>query len=238
MKKITFRPGTKENGWLFPKPVPASTMLPDWYKKTPLRTGGHKHDGIADTGASSNFTIKGCVPFLDAMTSGYMYVTPCDVEVSIKDQEYFLSWLVEYDVASTHSSDQAGLAPRASKQDTFPFKWHTPWIIKTPPGYSTMFVHPINRYDLPFRSFGGVVETDTYQVATQFPFQITKEVEKEPYIIPAGTPIIQAIPFKRENWVGSEIPEDRKLEITSFNELRSKIVRSYKDKFWVRKTYK
>ena len=73
MKKITFRPQSREGALLYPKPEPASRYIPEWYKKTPLHVAGEKHDGIAPNGGGSNFTVKGCVPFLDAMTSGYIF---------------------------------------------------------------------------------------------------------------------------------------------------------------------
>jgi hypothetical protein len=72
------------------------------------------------------------------------------------------------------------------------------WCIKTPKGYSSVFTHPINRPDLPFYTLGGVIDTDKWGEAGSHPFLLKKGWEG---IIPAGTPIIQIIPFKREGWV-------------------------------------
>ena len=41
----------------------------------------------------------------------------------------------------------------------------------------------------------GIVETDKHEANVNFPSFVTKEDGS--YIIPAGTPIVQAIPFKR-----------------------------------------
>ena len=38
-------------------------------------------------------------------------------------------------------------------------KFVNPWVVKTPPGYSALFVPPLNRIETPFTFFSGVVET-------------------------------------------------------------------------------
>lgn len=238
MKKITFKLIKPKLNYLYEKPSPASRHVPEWFKHTPLRTPGETVDGIAPEGGTSNFTIKGCVPFLDVMTTGYMMVTPCDVEVSFfDDQSFQIRWLVDdYTPATQHHQNQLGNLPRVNNSDHSVFKWENPWILQTPPGYSTIFTHPINRHDLPFRSFGGVVETDTYNLPVNFPFQITK-VPEEKYIIPKGTPVIQAIPFKREDWQSNSVIADAEEFAKNYNALKSVIVRSYRKTFWKKKRY-
>ena len=96
-----------------------------------------------------------------------------------------------------------------------------------------MFVHPLNRYDLPFYSFSGLVDTDKHSVVVHFPFIVRKDFEG---VIPKGTPIIQAIPIKRENW---KSVQDGPVE-NGFQELEkyfSNITRSYKKIAWSRKKY-
>ena len=70
-------------------------------------------------------------------------------------------------------------------------------MIKTPPGYSVLFTHPMNWHYLPFYSLSGVVDTDTYTMPVLFPFMMKNNFEG---IIPKGTPVIQIIPFKRDDW--------------------------------------
>ena len=237
MKKIKFVSINKLSHLIQDKPKPSRLHVPEWYKNTPLRIPGEKVDGIAPFGGSNNMTIKACVPFLDIMTAGYIFVTPCDVEVSILDGSYQIRWLVNnYEPTTTHHKDQLGELPVDSKFDDGAFKWETPWRMETPKGYSTMFVHPVNRYDLPFRSFGGIVETDTYNLPVNFPFQITK-VPEDKYIIPKGTPVIQAIPFKREDWKSSEKLLDYSEHAKNYDSLKSVITRSYRNMFWKKKRY-
>jgi hypothetical protein len=236
MQKVQFISTDSSLKFAYEKPKPASNFVPGWYKATPKRIPGEIKDGIAASGTSSNQTIKACVPFLDVMTSGYIFTSPCDVEVSLYNNEFQIRWLVDYNPISTHSEAQLGDLPRSSDHDTIAFKWDMPWMMKTPPGYSTFFTHPVNRYDLPFRTMGGIVETDTYNLATNFPFQVV-DIPEDKYIIPQGTPIVQAIPFKRESWQSEYLKADDEEYKRNLNSLKGKILRSYKTTFWKKKEY-
>jgi hypothetical protein len=54
--------------------------------------------------------------------------------------------------------------------------------------------------------------------------------------IPAGTPIAQIIPFKREAWTSSTT-DDFKIAISSRALRASMFLNSYKNRFWSRKSY-
>ena len=58
-------------------------------------------------------------------------------------------------------------------------------------------------------------------------------------MIPAGTPIAQIIPFKRENW---KLEKGNKKDIQKMNNntrlLQSSFIDRYKNKFWQKKSYK
>jgi hypothetical protein len=58
-------------------------------------------------------------------------------------------------------------------------------------------------------------------------------------LIPAGTPIAQVIPFKRENYkmeISNEEADIGAIEKAT-KRLKSVFVNGYKDKFWVKKEY-
>jgi hypothetical protein len=81
----------------------------------------------------------------------------------------------------------------------------------------------------------GIVDTDGYNAAVQFPFIIDEGFEG---IIPAGTPIVQVIPFKREDWkmqIGND--QDRKHNLMVHNLLRSVWINGYRNKWRKPKTY-
>jgi hypothetical protein len=112
-------------------------------------------------------------------------------------------------------------------------------IAKAPKGYSILYTHPLNRHDLPFRTFSGVVESDNYDLPVNFPFQLIISLkENENLIVPKGTPVVQFIPIKRENWNHEKIVEQNlyKRQKAS-NLINGTLVNAYKKLFWVKKTY-
>jgi hypothetical protein len=110
------------------------------------------------------------------------------------------------------------------------------WAIKTPKGYSTMFIQPMHR-ESPFTILPGIVDTDTYTAPINFPF-IINDLKFEG-LIPKGTPIAQVIPFKRDSWsikFGGE-KEIKELEQVKEN-LATKFFDKYKSMFRSNKEYK
>jgi len=236
---ISFEPAFENADLFYEKPSPASRSMPGWYKKMPLTIDGEKMRTI-DHGLGVNATLKACPPFMDSVTSGYLLTLPCDVEVSINDDGGLdFNWMADIPgLVASHSPDQLPGVSFPSSSHGGALKWKAGWKVKTPRGYSTMFVHPLNRSDLPFYTFSGIVETDRYSVATEFPFIFSNEVIQDyPFIIEKGTPIVQVIPFKRNNWKSEVLPFDIKANIKNTFNLRSKLFRSYKTQYWQSKRY-
>ena len=237
--RVQFQPMDKEAELLFDMPKPASTALPSWYKKMPLHMDGEKVTALAQSTTDvSNVTLKGCSPFLDGLTAGYMFVLPFDIEFRKKDDGFFdIRWATEVTYVGSHGAEQTPGIPTPMGGSQSVLKWRPRWRIITPKGYSALFTHPINRHDLPFRTFSGVVETDTYSLDVDFPFQILDDKFEDISILKKGTPICQVIPFKREDWKSESIPADENQTRKSYFDLKSEIVRSYKKKFWQKKSY-
>lgn len=238
--KLQFEASSKEIELLFEPPKPASNNIPTWYKDMPTRMDGEKNDGLSKDGvAVSNLTLKGCSPFLDALTSGYIFELPFDMEFRKNDKGMMnIRWATNIDFISQHGPDQAPGLPNPSGGSLSILKWRPGWRVITPKGYSCLFTHPTNRHDLPFRTFSGVVDTDTYNLSVEFPFQLTDSlINKDIFILEKGTPICQVIPFKRENWESSVIEFNEDINKKNIFLLKSKIVRSYKQQFWQKKNY-
>lgn len=179
-KKIKFFSAKTEVDLL--KPFPASKAVPDWYRKMPRVIEGIQ-------------TVKTCVPVLDILTAGYMIPLPASVKWDEASKD-FLSQ-ASFEINSDHYPTQTEGVVVSEEYDPQPHKWINYWFIKTPPGYSTLFIHPANRQDLPFYSFSGIVDTDKHPLIINFPFLWKKDFRG---VVPAGTPMIQAIPFKRDDW--------------------------------------
>jgi hypothetical protein len=217
-------------------PVSASKCVPSWYKEMNSYIGEEKKpDGNGGTSA----TIKKCVPVFDAITTGYILVTPVDVYVSQKPFENseimqpYYEWTQK--VIDFHPIMQAPTHPANTGHLSYP-KWSNPWAISTPKGYSVLFTAPKHR-DNVFTILDGIVDTDTYTNAVNFPF-VLNDINFEG-LIPAGTPMAQVIPFKRETWqmqLGGEkeLQKINKINLT----LQSRFFDKYRNYFWQRKEYK
>ena len=165
-----------------PKPYPASRAVPDWLKQLPIDREGEP-------------TIKRCAPFLQAITAGYIIPVPFDVQFTHSPAGE-LSWLSAGGMPQKHlPSQQVGTPFSAAKI----IKLCNPWLIKTPPGYSTLFIRPFNRFDCPFIPLTGLVETDTYYEAVQFP-SVCQMPPGSTYTLARGAPLVQVVPILRESW--------------------------------------
>ncbi len=224
---ITFT-STSPSAELF-KPVPASKLIPDWYKNIESYIGDKepKFDG------STPATVKRCMPVFDSIAMGYLILLPADVRVSWKDDAPYYEW-ASGDLISFHPVSQAKNHP-AHNGFAYP-KWNSPWVIETPKGYSSLLVQPFHR-DSPFTILPGVVDTDSYTSEVNLPFVLNDP--KWTGTIPAGTPIVQVIPFKRESWemkLGGVDQLIQKSKVDIF--LRTKFFDRYKTLFRQPKEYK
>ncbi len=171
-------------------PVPAKSVLPEWYRKLPVVDA--KHQSTTDSG----LTIKRCMPFLDAMMTGWILPLAATVRLDIKEDGSSVEAGWEFDrvMVSNHGVHQVAGNP---KEPSPPCKFHNYWSIRTPPGWSCLFVPPLNRPAQPFECVAGIVDTDTYTAHIHFPFFAT--APDGLYVIEKGTPLVQVIPFLRDS---------------------------------------
>ena len=230
-------------------PTPIKLNIPEWYKKL-------EH-------SVENLTVKGCMPFLDTLTSGYLLKLPQDFHVrhnvdnknekgeefkdsfqtyGLHDQKLLLNakYINLNSGIDIHSLKQVEGSPLIEKNKNLPFyKIINPWKIKTPKGYSCLFVPPLNNSDDRFSIIPAIVDTDTYPNEINFPIIINGD--KYPILettIKKGTPYVQIIPFKRDSWKMSLKPRKQK-EIQNSRLFYSlKLLNIYKDKYWTKKSWK
>lgn len=189
------------------------------------------------------------MPVFDALASGYIITTYTDLYVSQRANfdtdtntvsKQTLPWYQwpSFEPLDWHPVIQAEEHPtrkHVPKNAKYP-KLKNPWSIKTPPGYSTLFIAPMHR-DNPIRILEGVVDTDTFLSPVNFPFTLSDWTFEG--LIPAGTPVAQVIPFKRENWemrigVQKDLDEQNNVLV----KLRTKFFDSYKTQFRQPKEYR
>ena len=228
MKKITF---TNVLGLDFFPPKPAVKEVPEWYKNTPeyISDEGKK---IPNDGSTPH-TIKKCIPVFDAITAGYILYTQVDVQINQQNGIPYYMW-ADQGAIGFHPIVQAPLHPTRNEA---PYaKWNNAYAITTPPGYSTLFTAPMHRESV-FTILEGIVDTDQYKAPVNFPF-ILNDTKWEG-VIPAGTPMAQVIPFKRESWehkIGSDKEREEQNLVTK--KLKTLFFNSYKRQYWSRKEYK
>lgn len=183
---------------VFERPVPARKCIPEWWKNQE-RYMSNKITYNRDMEVSH--TIKRCMPVMDSMTSGYIVKLPCDVLVEDNHGEKSFSWAItSWQLIEGHSPDQVSQYEIEDRWHKTPLKFKNPFGVKTPKGYSCLFVDPMHSDAKPFKCLPAIVDTDEFTTPLNFPFFLDKNFSG---IIPAGTPIIQIIPFKREEWTSS-----------------------------------
>lgn len=212
-------------------PVPSKTCIPKWYKNNKLEYKTNPLFG--NDGKLLNTNIKMCMPFLDAMTGGYIQKTWCDIYIQKRDSE----------ISCYHSSTPKIIGSRQKinteiyDKEYYPieFFWYIPWITKTPKNYSVIITHPLGRHDLPFTTISGIIDSDKYNDAPfgNLPFYIKNDFEG---LIPSGTPMYQIIPIKRERWSSDIVPYSIKLE-KRYKDQMKKFWGYYKNNFWQKKEY-
>lgn len=195
---IQFYPWGQGAGASSTPPQPSRLNMPDYWKEMPRFHGEGDYEKFKDGTANRRnvfLSMKHCMPYFDAMIAGYHYVLHTDIHVDINDENIpNLSW----------DSPMEPAAPRVLKEMPTPhghynahFGWQMHWGFKTPPGWSALITHPINRYDLPFTTVSGLADYDVYPLPGNVSFHIKDNFSG---IIKAGTPIMSIIPIKREDW--------------------------------------
>jgi hypothetical protein len=231
-------------------PTPIKLNIPEWFKQL-------KHE-------ANSKTVKGCMPFLNTLTTGYLLKTPQEFliehnvdninqqgekfkdgnfEPALKNHQFYLQ--NEYinlnsSFVQVHQPKQLKGSPLVEKNKNLPFlKILNPWKIRTPNGYSCLFVPPLNNSDDRFSIIPGIVDTDTFKNEINFPIVINGD--KYPSlrtVIDKGTPYVQVIPFKRDDWKMKLKPRKKEdiVKINVFYDLKS--FKNYATNYWNKNSWK
>jgi hypothetical protein len=183
-------------------------------------------------------TAKSCQPLLDSFTSGYMVCAPQDIVFFDETADTkSAQWRAtrEYPVIEKEDLDRMDGFFVPDEYVSYAFRISTYPTIQTPAGTSVLITHPFNRYDLPFLALSGIVDTDKHPVTVNFPFLIRKDFEGN---IPAGTPMIQVIPFKRDRWESKVIDNKEFIEPEEFYKIFNPPFGQYKRNWWTKKEFR
>ena len=182
---------------ILPRPVPAILGLPEWFKSMPASA----FSAVLQT---SQMTVKKCPPFIDAMTYGFLIPLVTDVRV----ENGTFSWDFDLPGGAITSYSRSPLDFHDNSQvagtplfddDRFVIKFNNFWTIESPPGYSLLITHPVNRQDLPFTTLTGLVDADLYR-DNFINFPARWHDDDFTGVLAKGTPVAQCLPIKRDVW--------------------------------------
>jgi hypothetical protein len=209
--RIEFLCSPEDKG-VISEPYAARENLPDWFKKLP------PVDPAAVGATNNGLTIKRCMPFFDALTTGWILPLAATVRIAIKDngQTVDAGWEFDREMVSNHSPYQVAGHPSAPRP---PLKLHNYWTIRTTPGWSCLFVPPLNRDNGAVTVLAGVVDTDRYASLINFPFFASGP--DGIHVLEKGTPLVQVIPFQRHTThlpgvIRAETPDEAQQRLRIF----------------------
>jgi len=211
-----------------PEPTPAHKYIPTWYKEsdTFFNEDGTSADSFVD---GNHMTVKRCMPFLEALTLGW--ILPNSASVFIKNKSE-LTTNVDFEYVVPHPDRQIkgyGL----SKEQTL-LKFDTPWYVKAPKNTRLLITPPMNRKNDVFQPFYGVRQIDGFLY--QLFVLVTYNMSEENVTIPDGDPLAQMI-FFNENGIINEgiVRPMTNDEITETKRVKHRMditASYYKHKFW------
>lgn len=236
-KKIKFSSSLKD---IVPNPCPSINYIPQAYKEM---------ENYFLKKSRNNKTVKMCAPFLDAYNMGYIIPFPTDIFCYYDNEDKVMKFEINkffedkfFDLVGVqgHANYQVSESLRYNRRTIDGvFKFSNPWLIETPPGYSCIFTQPFNQ-NLPFKIIEGVVDTDSFNMVINFPFYWTEDSAKQ-VLIKKGDPMVQVIPFKREEWNSNIkiVTEKQNKKIKKTNMIWATIFENvYKKLSWKKKRFK
>jgi len=195
------------------KPVLAKTVSPDWWKKMKI------FQAVRGRRAQ---TIRACPAMHDWLKSGWYILANRDMEIlvgqdreGLADENYITRDASDSGYSSpSHPSDQFDNAfdyiknGKGHVKDAF--KMRNPWNIITPAGYSTFYLEPFLFQNDYFATWQGIIDTDRFNTNLDNSQIIFYPKTEESFTITKGTPLVQIIPYKREEWTATYQLKDAK----------------------------
>lgn len=195
------------------KPVLAKSVMPEWWKTAKVEMA---------VGSEVVQTIRACPAMDDWTKSGYYILANRDIHVSSGDKRLengnrkFFTINDEGNYASPSHPAEQMLNLFQEVGDKYPkdaFKMRNPWNLQTPPGYSVLFLDPFLFTGRAFCVWQGIVDSDRFKNNQDNAQIIFYPKTDNSFTIKAGTPLVQMLPFKRENWTASYQWQDAKTSV-------------------------
>lgn len=174
----------------------ARNFIPDWYKNGKRWGEVNSDKEIKRIPLTEGFKL--CSPFLDVLSSGYIIPLTQDIAIEQTEGGPSISYNGEFGVpVAVRDSEINNTLPTPLGTSSTHFVWNTAVTFKIPKGYSALLTHPLNRFDLPFLTLSGIIDGEYAVPPGRIPVFFSSTFEG---VIPMGTPIVQILLFKTENW--------------------------------------
>ena len=207
-----------------PSPGPAIKFLPEWLRRMP-------NLAVSTDGTRESQTVKKCPPFLEAVTMGYLIPLTYDVELTCS-----ASGEVDYRSNGPAIDARFPIDVRGTPFDRMiVLRFHNPWRLKTPPGYSTLVLPMLGRYELPMTVVPGLIDTDTDDGEVFVPMIVGMRPGQR-LTLARGTALAQVVPVSRGPWrheCGTYDEDRREAAEVEFE----KDPHHYKNAHWAKKSY-
>lgn len=171
-------------------PKPAAECLPKWYKDLP---------SIDLTKSEGKINAKNCSPMSDMITAGYIMFNAYQIQLEERFVNFqnmlYMSTMKQPGSNDIKTFIHSQCPFTTSNKDMFKIKLD--WKIKTPPGYSCLIQQPLYFPNSKYQLFPSIIDTDTFDDFISISGFVT---DKGTIYLNPGDPVLQIIPFKRDNW--------------------------------------
>lgn len=171
--------------------IPAEKYFPEEFKKLPVG----EICPFDFNKSASQLTIRQCPAISNYMKAGYIITAWCDIQISFFNDSMKIEMSNNDYGYEIHSSDQIGGAVGSQFDLRMSIKLNSPWSIVTEEGYGLMWL-PYFYHDKNYQALPAVVDTDS--MLNRNPINLML-FEKKDTLIKTGDPLVQVVPFKRED---------------------------------------
>lgn len=167
--------------------LPAREVLPDYWKRMSKNTELHHFD-----------SARKCPGIGDWLGSGYIISSWTDIEIDQTNPEFGpqVRLFNGRESGSAHPPYQCLDLLETKSHHLGSVKLPGIWMIRTAPGWSIMLVPLWYWHNQPWEAMPGIMHSDDHH--NEVNINMILKTTKEKVSIPAGTPLVQVIPFKRE----------------------------------------
>lgn len=182
-------------------PVLATDIIPPDIKNLPEPKNKYGNEEIPIE------NIKTCPPSMDMASSGYIIKNSIEFTLTPSFQNFQQQLSLE----SARVADNMLVNDKTKKiaalynykscplksQSGYYFKYTTEWGVKTPQGYSCLILQPFVLNETRYTVIPSIIDTDVYHKPIPLVGYLnTKDIVR----LRPGDPVLQVIPFKRDDW--------------------------------------